>query len=132
MEAGLSQAATATAWIPPVVVATFRHVSGCGECWTSAASIQVEARCARRLRPCRSALENVADDVGGLVLRFVIRPRLKLRKQSDGDQLKPGQDQQPAKKQERPIRDRLLAHQPHEREIPGDDRSEKTHSKTDD
>src|SRR5262245_27005722 len=51
-------------------------------------------------RSCR-ALANLANDIGRLVLRFVVRPRLQFGKEAERDQLNAREHQQDGKQQER-------------------------------
>ncbi len=57
------------------------------------------------------ALADFPDDVGRLVLRLVVRPRLHLREQPERHELNAGEDQQDAEEQNRPIGDSLQRRQ---------------------
>ena len=65
----------------------------------------------------RSAFQDLAHDVGRLVLRLVIRPGLHLREQADRHELQAAEDQQHAEQQQRAIADAVAQEQPHEPEI---------------
>src|SRR5580765_4906280 len=66
-------------------------------------------------------LENFANDVGRLVLRFVIRARLKLRQQTERHELETRLNEQDAEEQQGPIANRLTLDELHVRQPSGHD-----------
>ena len=90
-------------------LSTFERCSSNSSCWMTVIRGSCSPRRAGAHQPHRRQLRrlaDLADDVGGLVLRLVVGARHQLGQQAEGDQLHADEDQHHAEQQQRPVADR--------------------------